>query len=599
MATYKTILTNKGFQLLVDAEIAGIPVSLARIAIGDGNGNPVTPNPAQTALVREVYRNAITDITPNPDVPGQFSAEVNIPSDIGGFTIREAGIYTEDGDLFAVCNTPSTYKATAAEGAFGDGTVKMVFQLSNAATVNLSIDTSIVGATRQWVINYATPANILPGGLTNQILAKNSNTDGDVVWKDATEGVIVLVDTVEERQTLSAGQTACILSVVTTHGLAVYVDGIRLRGDEWTVVDATHLTLGTSYNAGTPITFVQNEQTGYNNVLRPENNLSDVDDMGESFANLGGQSGVHTYAVDISPTANAVRATYSPAFASLTDGMVLRVKAANANTGAATFAANGMASAPIIGAGYAALSGGEIIPGGMLTLVWSNSLGSWVMASDGGGAQQVSPAVAPEHAMQLGQAVGRLIAVKTFTGISSYTPDPRAKKIRVKLWAGGGGTGSSNVSPNGGCTGAGGGGYAEGFFDAPSSAVSVVVGVGGTAGAIGSIGGGLGGNSSFGTLLSASGGGRGSTTANGVGGSSSGGYLNASGGGGRGYIAYGSGSYATIGGMGGGSYGSSSPAIGTGDGQPGNFPGGGASGGIYGANGGHGADGYCIVEEYT
>jgi hypothetical protein len=288
MQTYKTILTNKGLALSASSDTSGKPLALSHMAIGDGGGNATTPDPAQTSLVREVYRDVISNITPNPNVPGQFTAEVNVPSSVGGFTIREACILTTDGDLFAVCNTPATYKSTLSEGSFGDGTVKMVFQLANAATVNLSIDTSIVMATRQWVVNNITSAAILPGGLTHQMLSKKSNADGDVVWVDPSAAVQVIVDTIEETQTLAANQLLVNLTKVTTSALAVYVNGTRLMASEWAETTATQFSLTKTYAAGTKVTAVQNEQTGQTDVLRRANNLSDVANPATSLANLGG-----------------------------------------------------------------------------------------------------------------------------------------------------------------------------------------------------------------------------------------------------------------------------------------------------------------------
>lgn len=273
---FSTILTNAGIALETAASASGTQFTISQMAVGDGGGNPTTPDPAETQLVREVYRATLNSIAPDVNNPGQFVAELVIPSTIGGFTIREAALITSDGTFFAVCNTPSVYKPNSTEGAYSDTVLKMTFKVSNASTINLTVDPNVSIATRTWVENYAVPANIIPGGLVNQVLAKNSSNNGDVIWKDPSAAVQVIVDTVEEDQTLSAGQTSVILSSVTTQGLAIYVEGVRLRNNEWSIVDATHLTLDQSYNNGSHVTFVQNEQTGFTDVLRQANALGEL-----------------------------------------------------------------------------------------------------------------------------------------------------------------------------------------------------------------------------------------------------------------------------------------------------------------------------------
>lgn len=103
-------------------------------------------------------------------------------------------------------------------------------------------------------------------------------------------------------------------------------------------------------------------------------------------------------------TANAHTATYTPAVTALTDGMVLEFKAANANTGAATFSPNGIAANPIVGGAHSALQGGEIAAGGMVELMYHAGLASWVLLGCTGGALQVGTATQSQHAVTLAQA---------------------------------------------------------------------------------------------------------------------------------------------------------------------------------------------------
>jgi phage-related tail fiber protein len=294
MSTYYTILTSAGLAYESAANVGSYAIALSQIAVGDGNGNPTTPDPAQTSLVNEVYRASINSLAQSTDDPTQFIAELIIPATVGGFTIREAGVFTTNGTLFAVCNTPQIYKPTNAEGAFGDATIQIIFQLVNAQDVTISIDPNLAVATTAWVINYSTAANVIPGGTTGQVLAKNSNNNGDVVWVNPDFDVNVAVNSIEEDQTLAAGQTVVTLATLTTNGIAVYIEGVRLRDSDWMANTTTQLTLAQSYNDGTAITIVQNEEVGSADILLASNNLSDVSNPATALANLGGVPNTRT-----------------------------------------------------------------------------------------------------------------------------------------------------------------------------------------------------------------------------------------------------------------------------------------------------------------
>lgn len=287
---YTTIKTKAGLAIEAAAQATGDKIALTQMAIGDGGGNPVVPDAGQTALVREQVRVSLNAIAVDPSNAAQFTAEAILPAASGGFTMREAGLYTADGTLFAVANLPQVYKPSSSEGSFGQVVITMTFQASNADEVNLNIEENVSVATRLWVENYVVPEHVFKGGTAGQILAKSANDDGAWTWVDPSASVQILVDTVEEDQILAAGQTAIALSKVTANGLGVFVNGVRLRDDEWTKVDNTHISLNSARNDGDKITLLQNEQTGYSDVLRAARNLSDVDDADASLANLSGLS---------------------------------------------------------------------------------------------------------------------------------------------------------------------------------------------------------------------------------------------------------------------------------------------------------------------
>ncbi|MCN7162972.1 phage tail protein, partial [Escherichia coli] len=71
--------------------------------------------------------------------------------EVGGFWMRELGLYDDAGTLIAVANMAESYKPELAEGSGRAQTCRMVIIVSNVASVELSIDASTVMATQDYV----------------------------------------------------------------------------------------------------------------------------------------------------------------------------------------------------------------------------------------------------------------------------------------------------------------------------------------------------------------------------------------------------------------------------------------------------------------
>ncbi|GKQ96491.1 phage tail protein [Aeromonas hydrophila] len=150
-AIYFAIPTHAGQAKIANAIALGIPLKITQMAVGDGNGQPVTPNPAQTTLVREQRRAPLNTLFQDPLNPAQLVAEQIIPETVGGWWIREVGLYDETGTLIAIANSPDTYKPQLSEGSGRTQTIRMVLIVSDTSAVELKIDPSVVLATRKYV----------------------------------------------------------------------------------------------------------------------------------------------------------------------------------------------------------------------------------------------------------------------------------------------------------------------------------------------------------------------------------------------------------------------------------------------------------------
>ncbi|WP_246316648.1 phage tail protein [Scandinavium goeteborgense] len=152
MATkYLAVLTNVGAAKLANATALGAQVEITQMAVGDGNGVLPTPDPAQTALVHELRRAPLNSLSVDPKNPSQIIAEQVIPEDVGGWWIREIGLFDKDGDMIAVANCAETYKPLLQEGSGRVQVVRMILVVSSTAAVTLKIDPSVVLATRSYV----------------------------------------------------------------------------------------------------------------------------------------------------------------------------------------------------------------------------------------------------------------------------------------------------------------------------------------------------------------------------------------------------------------------------------------------------------------
>ncbi|EFG7733092.1 hypothetical protein A1W1_02424 [Escherichia coli KTE83] len=149
---FKTVITTAGAAKLAAATVpGGKKVNLSAMAVGDGNGKLPVPDAGQTKLVHEVWRHALNKVSVDNKNKNYIVAELVVPPEVGGFWMRELGLYDDAGTLIAVANMAESYKPELAEGSGRAQTCRMVIIVSNVASVELSIDASTVMATQDYV----------------------------------------------------------------------------------------------------------------------------------------------------------------------------------------------------------------------------------------------------------------------------------------------------------------------------------------------------------------------------------------------------------------------------------------------------------------
>lgn len=181
---YFAILTDYGKQALAKALSSKQPLQFATFAVGDSNGQNVTPTANRTALVKEKYRANVSAVSLDPRNNKQVIVELTLPENVGGFYIREMGVFDNQNKLLAYANCPESFKPTLESGSGKIQVLRMILQVESTAAVTLSVDHSVIFVTRQQhnpkTITATTQNGFDETGHTHEI-AKASTTAAGVV----------------------------------------------------------------------------------------------------------------------------------------------------------------------------------------------------------------------------------------------------------------------------------------------------------------------------------------------------------------------------------------------------------------------------------
>ncbi|WP_304341621.1 phage tail protein, partial [Metaclostridioides mangenotii] len=149
MEQFYTILTEIGKAKIANATVLGEEVNITKFQVGDSNGQYYNPSETQTALKNKVWESNITSIAPDENNPSWIVIFATIPGNVGGFNIREAGVFDSEGNLIAVSKLPETYKPTADNGSTKDLTIKIILEVSNAEVVTIKVDPTVILASKK------------------------------------------------------------------------------------------------------------------------------------------------------------------------------------------------------------------------------------------------------------------------------------------------------------------------------------------------------------------------------------------------------------------------------------------------------------------
>lgn len=149
MRKYYSVLTEAGVNAFSAAAVTGVPVGFAAMAVGDGNGQQIQPDGSMTGLVNERYRGPLNNLVIVDPEKNIIRAEMVIPPQTGGFWIREAALYNDEGVCLAVANVADAYKPLLAEGSGRNQSIRVWIAVSDTASVELKSDNAAILASQE------------------------------------------------------------------------------------------------------------------------------------------------------------------------------------------------------------------------------------------------------------------------------------------------------------------------------------------------------------------------------------------------------------------------------------------------------------------
>ena len=217
---YYTLLTKVGKASIANATALGNKVDLVKLQLGDGAGAEYNPTEEQTYLKNVVWEGSVNNVKIDEENPNWIVIETVIPGSMGGFMIREVGIFDSKEQLIAVSKYPETYKPTADSGSVKDLVIKIILVVSNTSSVNLKVDPTVILATLKDIQDLDSKIDTTKTELTSNI-------------ETAKTELNTRIDTENEKQNIKIDQLIAGGSNVShTHIIEI---------DDWTLNNETNM----------------------------------------------------------------------------------------------------------------------------------------------------------------------------------------------------------------------------------------------------------------------------------------------------------------------------------------------------------------------
>ncbi|MDR1408864.1 MAG: phage tail protein [Oscillospiraceae bacterium] len=244
--TYGTIVTDAGIATLADATAAGTSVPISTCAVGDGGGAYYQPESTQTTLVGLKWQGNLAGVRTNAENAQILEIEIVVPSSAGGFTIREMGVFLNDGTLFAVANTPDIQKTALASGAANETKLVMYIQVVSTASVEFTLDPNVVVATKGDIAEHDADVQAHAGHFVDAV--KHITPAERASWngaKEKADSINAASAVPQSLGTAAVGNSANyarenhVHKLPTTTDLGLFKTLLTVSGDGWQTGDRT------------------------------------------------------------------------------------------------------------------------------------------------------------------------------------------------------------------------------------------------------------------------------------------------------------------------------------------------------------------------
>ncbi|MEX9822872.1 phage tail protein [Raoultella planticola] len=145
MSDYMTRLTDHGKARFAQAALTGEPVGFSAMAVGDGGG--IVPDPdSMESLINERYRAPLNRVVIADQAANVIRTEMIMQPQVGGFWLREAALYDDQGLCLAVANLAPSYKPLLAQGSGRMQALNLWVAVSDTASVVMKADPTVIMA---------------------------------------------------------------------------------------------------------------------------------------------------------------------------------------------------------------------------------------------------------------------------------------------------------------------------------------------------------------------------------------------------------------------------------------------------------------------
>ena len=155
---YYNVTTNNGDAKIANAIATATKLNITHVVFGDGNGSVPTPDKNRTALVNEVYRVAPSNYYLHPTIANRLIVEAIIPSDVGGFYIREVGLIADTTVLISDGSVAPIFKEASTDGT-REYRLKFAINIVDSSIANITLDSSLIYVTQDTIVDNLTTAD--------------------------------------------------------------------------------------------------------------------------------------------------------------------------------------------------------------------------------------------------------------------------------------------------------------------------------------------------------------------------------------------------------------------------------------------------------